>query len=146
MNNAPQYITGNWGHIFEGERSERMTRVVLDATTRKVLVLQVQRNRAAADSYGLSSRTELLDVEDSMVNANPELFDEPSAFGLEATGSLPDWATSQIEESELRVKLAELQGNLRRQVAGVLSWPNRLTKSSANLANTKVTNDDARHS
>ncbi len=110
MNNAPQYITGNWGHIFEGERSERMTRVVLDATTRKVLVLQVQRNRAAADSYELSSRTELLDVEDSMVNANPELFDEPSAFGLEATGSLPDWATSQIEESELRVKLAELQG------------------------------------
>lgn len=110
MNNAPQYITGNWGHIFEGERSERMTRVVLDATTRKVLVLQVQRNRAAADSYGLSSRTELLDVEDSMVNANSELFDEPSAFGLEATGSLPDWATSQIEESELRVKLAELQG------------------------------------
>ncbi len=110
MNNAPQYITGNWGHIFEGERSERMTRVLKDATTRKVLVLQVQRNRAAADSYGLSSRTELLDVEDSMVNANPELFDEPSAFGLEATGSLPDWATSQIEESELRVKLAELQG------------------------------------
>ena len=110
MNNTPQYITGNWGHIFEGERSERMTRVVLDATTRKVLVLQVQRNRAVADSYGLSSRTELLDVEDSMVNANPELFDDPNAFGLEATGSLPDWATSQIEESALRVKLAELQG------------------------------------
>lgn len=110
MNNAPQYITGNWGHIFEGERSERMTRVVLDATTRKVLVLQVQRNRAVADSYGLSSRTELLDVEDSMVNANPELFDDPRAFGMEATGSLPDWATSQIEELALRVKLAELQG------------------------------------
>lgn len=110
MNNAPQYITGNWGHIFEGERSERMTRVLLDSTSRKVLVLQVQRNRAVIDSYGLSTRSELLDVEDSMVNANPELFDEPSAFGMEVTGSLPDWATSQIEESALRVKLAELQG------------------------------------
>ena len=64
MSNAKQYITGNWSHIFEGERSERMTRVVLDAATPKVLVLQVQRNRTVTDSYGLSTRTELLDVED----------------------------------------------------------------------------------
>lgn len=35
MSDAPKYITGNWAHIFDGERSERMTRVVLDATTRK---------------------------------------------------------------------------------------------------------------
>ncbi|MFU5275039.1 hypothetical protein ACM7YY_09945 [Pseudomonas aeruginosa] len=110
MSNAPQYITGNWSHIFDGERSERMTRVVLDAPTQKLLVLQVQRNRAVIGSYGLSTRTELLDVEDSMVNANPELFDDPSAFGLAVTDSLPVWATSQIEESALRVKLAELQG------------------------------------
>ena len=110
MSNAPQYITGNWSHIFEGERSERMTRVVLDAATQKVLVLQVQRNRAVTDSYGHSTRTELLDVEDSMVNANAELFDDPGAFDLEVTDSMPDWATSQIEESALRIKLAELQG------------------------------------
>lgn len=110
MSNAPQYITGNWNHIFEGERSERMTRVVLDAATQKVLVLQVQRNRAMTDSYGLSTRNELLDVEDSMVNANPELFDDPSAFGLVVTDSMPDWANSQVEESVLRIKLAELQG------------------------------------
>ncbi|WP_427121532.1 hypothetical protein [Pseudomonas aeruginosa] len=109
MSNAPQYITGNWSHIFEGERSERMTRVVLDATTRKVLVLQVQRNRAVTDSYGLSTRTELLDVEDSMVNANQDLFDDPGAFDLELTDSMPDWASSQIEESALRMELAELQ-------------------------------------
>ena len=110
MSNAPQYITGNWSHIFEGERSERMTRVVLDTATQKVLVLQVQRNRAVTDSYGHSTRTEMLDVEDSMVNANPELFDDPGAFELEVTDSMPDWATSQIEESALRIKLAELQG------------------------------------
>ncbi|PBV09294.1 hypothetical protein CJU35_05425 [Pseudomonas aeruginosa] len=110
MSNAPQYITGNWSHIFEGERSERMTRVVLDATTRKVLALQIQRNRAVTDSYGLSTRTELLDVEDSMVNANQELFDDPGAFDLELTDSMPDWASSQIEESALRMELAELQG------------------------------------
>ncbi|HBP1602147.1 TPA: hypothetical protein L5U90_003249 [Pseudomonas aeruginosa] len=111
MSNAPKYITGNWGHIFDGERSERMTRVVLDATTRKVLVLQVQRNRAMTDSYGLSTRTELLDVEDSLLNANPELFDDPGAFDLEVSDSMPDWATTQIEESALRMKLAELQGD-----------------------------------
>jgi hypothetical protein len=101
MSNVPKYITGYWGHIFDGERSERMTRVVLDATTQKLLVLHVQRNRAVIDSYELSTRSELLDVEDSMINANSELFDDPNAFDLEVTASLPAWAVPHIADSSM---------------------------------------------
>lgn len=86
------YITGDWGHIFDGDQSERLTRIVIDAQSRKLIRMEVQRNRSVNNSYTEASRIEVADVEDSLVNANSEVFDTPADFGLISTNDLPDWA------------------------------------------------------
>lgn len=88
----PAYITGNWTHIFEGDKGDRATRIVIDAEARKLLKLEVLANRAHLNSYRPATRIEFEDVEDSLLNANPELFDDPAGFGLEATAEMPAWA------------------------------------------------------
>lgn len=44
------------------------------------------------DSYRLPTRIEFDDVEDSIVNANADVFDDPAEYGLELTDDLPAWA------------------------------------------------------
>ncbi|MDU8350639.1 hypothetical protein RYA05_01900 [Pseudomonas syringae pv. actinidiae] len=87
-----QFITGQWAHIFEGERHDRNTRIVLDAHSQKLVSAHVQRNMAINDSYTPASRDEIADIEDSLVNANGELFDNPNDYGLEYANTLPVWA------------------------------------------------------
>lgn len=87
-----KYIVGGWGHLFEGDKSERITMVVLDAATETLVAALVQRNRAIEDSFTPASRDEHADLEDSLINANGELFDNPADFGLEVVTELPDWA------------------------------------------------------
>ncbi|MEG0869656.1 MAG: hypothetical protein RSG77_21825 [Hafnia sp.] len=87
-----QWITGFWGHIFEGERSDRMTRIVLDPVNQKLVAAQVQRQRAMADSFSNATADEMSDLEDSLVNANGELFTTPGDYGLERVDELPEWA------------------------------------------------------
>lgn len=92
--NQQQYIVGEWSHLFPDENNDRPTRIVIDAVTQKLVRLQVQQNRAVSDSYRVATRLEVEDVEDSIVNANPEVFDAPADFGLEATNELPAWAVT----------------------------------------------------
>ncbi|KQW19738.1 MULTISPECIES: hypothetical protein [Pseudomonas] len=89
----PHYIVGSWGHLFAGEKSERMTRIVLDAHSQKLIHLSVLANRAVEDSYREGSRAEAADVEDSLLNANGELFDNPTDYGLASVSELPAWLT-----------------------------------------------------
>lgn len=90
--NQPKYIVGDWSHIFEGEKSDRPTRIVIDAQANKLIQLEVLADLADGDSYRLPTRLEFEDVADSIVNANAEVFDRPADFGLVSTDELPDWA------------------------------------------------------
>lgn len=88
-----RYISGEWSHIFGNGQGETGTRILLDADTQKLIRLDVQASRAIHDSYRAGSDDELADVQDSLVNANAELFDNPADFGLDLTYALPAWAT-----------------------------------------------------
>lgn len=88
-----KFIAGDWGHLFQGDNAERMTRILVDAANHKLIRMDVQSNRAINDSYREASREELDDVQDSLVNGNPEVFDSPEDYGLLGMDTLPDWVT-----------------------------------------------------
>lgn len=94
---TPLYIVGGWGHLFVDEKSERMTRIVLDAHSQKLIHMSVQANRAVEDSYREGSAAEFADVEDSLLNANGELFDNPVDHGLAYACELPHWLTGGFQ-------------------------------------------------
>lgn len=91
-----KYLSGNWGHIFDGEQQERMTRIVVDADAQKLVFAQVQRIRSMESSYKEAVREEMADLEDSLLNGNSELFDYPEGFGLIVTEGLPEWAANLV--------------------------------------------------
>lgn len=88
-----KYISGTWNHLFADDKCERSTRILLDASTQKLLRLDVQHNLAISDSYRQAFPDELADVEDSLLNANGDLFDTPNDYGLELIYTLPEWVT-----------------------------------------------------
>ncbi|MBM5458664.1 hypothetical protein H8F21_13925 [Pseudomonas sp. P66] len=88
----PKYLSGNWSHIFDGEEHERMTRIVVDAETKKLVFAQVQRIRSMSTSYSEAHPAEMKDLEDSILNANCEVFDDPADYGLTGTEAMPGWA------------------------------------------------------
>jgi hypothetical protein len=91
-----KYIVGGWGHLFEDDKSERITMVVLDAATETLVAALVQRNRAIEDSFTPATEAEHADLEDSLINANGELFTNPADFGLEVVSELPGWVVCAI--------------------------------------------------
>jgi hypothetical protein len=99
--NSTGFIVGPWNHIFSGETGERLTRIVLSASTHKLIHMEVQANRSILDSYRAATRDEIEDVEDSLVNANVELFDAPDDFGLEAASELPAWAVPPLAPDQI---------------------------------------------
>lgn len=92
----PALIVGTWSHLFDDDKGERLTRIVLDASNRKLIHIEVQANRAIPDSYRKPTRREFDDVVDSLVSANVELFDSPDDFGLQATKELPAWVAFKV--------------------------------------------------
>lgn len=91
-----KYLNGYWGHIFEGEEHERMTRIVIDADAQKLVFAQIQRIRSMDSSYKEAERAEMADLQDSLLNGNSELFDDPAGHGLTVTEGLPDWAANLV--------------------------------------------------
>lgn len=92
-NDQPKYIVGYWGHLFESDKDERMTRLVIDAQSHKVLRADIQANRAIGDNFREAELAELESLQQSLTGANPEVFDTPDDFGLERADDLPYWVT-----------------------------------------------------
>jgi hypothetical protein len=101
--NQPKFIVGDWSHIFEGEKSDRPTRIVIDVHANKLIQLEILADRDISDSYRLPTRLEFEDVADSIFHSNSELIDCPTDYGLVPTDSLPEWApyTSFIHDDDL---------------------------------------------
>lgn len=86
-----QFITGDWGHIFAWEKNERLTRIVVDTSSQLLVAAQVQRSEAS-DTFSQASREEMKDLQDSLVNANGEIFEQPGDYRLTVCEELPSWA------------------------------------------------------
>ncbi|MNO06902.1 hypothetical protein D3C81_2288830 [compost metagenome] len=73
-----------------------MTQIVLDAEQQQLVAARVQRDRAT-DVYTAATRDEFADLQDSLINANGELFDDPTAFALTGADELPTWAVNLVQ-------------------------------------------------
>lgn len=82
------YLTGTWEHIFVGTRQSDV-RLVFDLASNKIIAMQHVSGRG---TFSLASAEEMADVQDSIVNANPEALINPDDFGLTAVATLPEWA------------------------------------------------------
>lgn len=85
-----EFITGDWDHIFAWEKTKRATRFVIDTSSQFVVAAQVQRSEAS-DSFTEATREEMKDLQDSLVNANGEIFERPGDYGLTICEELPSW-------------------------------------------------------
>lgn len=98
----PRYVISDpdvpgqgWEHLFrEGTWDMvRKVRFVWDREKEEMVSLFVKhRGRWAEGSAG-----ELADLEDSLVNANSDVLENPKRWGLVETAEIPDWAS--LEES-----------------------------------------------
>lgn len=84
--NEKKYISGEWEHDF-GDSQQSTVRFVADVNNLKLIKLEVLGN----DGYRLASKSEFLDIEDSLLNGNDEVFDNPDDFGLKLTSEIPSW-------------------------------------------------------
>ncbi|NMX83646.1 hypothetical protein HBO10_29515 [Pseudomonas sp. WS 5503] len=89
-----KFISGTWGHIFEADEHERMTRIVIDAESQKLVFAQIQRMRSMDSSYSEACRHEMADLEESLLDANADLFNDPVGFGLITSHEIPEWAAN----------------------------------------------------
>ncbi len=90
-----RYITGNWGHIFAGSKTERDLRFVFDTTAQKVVAMQILTGRG----YENATSDAIADVQDSLLTANEDVLENPEENNLEATSELPDWSVGLVSAS-----------------------------------------------
>lgn len=91
----PSYIHGNWTHLFGPGSAETNLRILYDIKSNTLIAGQFHNNGKWTDLR----RDDLLDVEDSLKNANPESLERPADAGFQASYNLPHWA--QVTDAEV---------------------------------------------
>lgn len=86
---ARYLIAQSWGHIFEGF-GEREVRFVFDRKTGLLVSADIN-----CGVWQPASRIQRQDVQDSLVNANPEALDRPVEYGLIEADEPPEWASAR---------------------------------------------------
>lgn len=84
------YIHGTWTHLFGSGRTETAVRLVYDLREERIVAMQLLG--LPGPSFCTASQAEILDVEDSLKNANSEALSDPSEYGLARAYVLPTWA------------------------------------------------------
>ncbi len=95
MSDTDRYIvTGPyWGHIFDEEQGEVLTEWVYDIVEEKLVGAMIaDRGSLNLPKWHQAKQDELLDLEDSIKNANPDCIDNPEDWGLVRTNELPEFA------------------------------------------------------
>lgn len=90
-------FVGNWEHLFEGDRSPRMTRILINQHRNELVAVQIQFNRSMEDSFLPANEVDALDVQDSLLNAN-NVYENPEEHGLEFVTELPSWAEPALKK------------------------------------------------
>ena len=88
--------SGGWSHIWKVETDagdlidvERTCRFVLDTDQERLVHVDIDVDGTMV----LATRDEVEDLLDSLVIANPDVFDDPESCGLEVSNRLPAWCT-----------------------------------------------------
>lgn len=85
----PKFIViGDWSHIFNERTGEQDCRVVFDTDLNEVVHLHVKR----AGAWHVAKRDDMLDVGQSLKEANSEVLEDPVAAGHSVSDELPEWA------------------------------------------------------
>jgi hypothetical protein len=83
-----KYLFGTSTSTSAYTQSARDLRFVFDTQDQKIVAMQVLLGTGYVDAM----RGAMLDVEDSLLTANFEAFDNPDDFGLDFSDEMPDWA------------------------------------------------------
>jgi hypothetical protein len=87
---SKKYITGEWSHILREGEGDTICRILLDPDEVTLLRMQIM----TSDGWQSASSFEYQDLEDSLKNANAEVFDDPVGCGLSYIEGLPSWAVA----------------------------------------------------
>lgn len=88
-----------WGHIFEGGTSETMCLFAFDRQENRLVAGMVPGGFGAEGQWWTPMSARMLaDLEDSLVNANPDALSNPDDWGLSETDDLPEWASDCVAE------------------------------------------------
>jgi len=83
-------ISESWGHLFGPGRSETIVRWIYDRTTGRIIALEYWVTAVARwDQIGEAAM--LADVEDSLLNGNPEALENLEDWDL-TESDVPQWA------------------------------------------------------
>lgn len=92
------YVHGNWNHLFGSGSKETTVRLVFDTQESRIVAMQITGWPYSQDA----SLAEILDVQDSLKNANPEALEQPGDYGLARAYVLPAWAVPLVQVDQPR--------------------------------------------
>lgn len=84
------YITGEWEHVFEGQKTATTCRILIDGDKDRIVAMDIKDDDN--DAWRVASRDEIADVEDSLRHGNEEVFSSPEDFDLLIRDGAPAWA------------------------------------------------------
>lgn len=93
----PRYVIADgeseslWSHIIASETGDGEARdchFVFDTETNELITARFERN----GGLSLMSKTPFFDLEDSLLNANADALENPTAYGLRRSDTMPAWA------------------------------------------------------
>lgn len=111
------YLTGYWSHIFGGAGGEKTVRFVFSRSEHRIIAMQVP---ACGGQYVEASAAAIADVQDSLLNANPEALAAPADFDLSETHELPDWAPKDLLLKEKLDKVVDGAANFYSSLISTL--------------------------
>lgn len=88
---AGRYIVGDWSHIFADDGPSTDVRIVFDTIERRLVAMQMHTHRGYVDA----GRTQLADVQDSLLTANAHVIESPVAEGFQLAAEMPDWSAPE---------------------------------------------------
>ncbi|MBC8742753.1 hypothetical protein F6X40_40450 [Paraburkholderia sp. UCT31] len=124
-NFEPEYrylVAESWGHIFAGNHEQRVA-FVFDVKTQHITHMRIGGVAA--------NRAEMADVEDSLLNANGEAFDDPEDWGLESTDELPDWAQPTQPDEAFAIPKRHVHARVTTRVVEAFKEPTQAAEEDA---------------
>lgn len=85
---AKYLVSDGWSHLFGVGMPESLVRFVFDLEEHQITQMQIKGSLGWVPAIAI----QMEDVEDSLINANPQAFDDPEDFDCYKTSTLPQWA------------------------------------------------------
>lgn len=90
-----RYIHGDWTHLFGSGRREDIVRLVFDREEKSIVAMQIADGPFEGDFVDATA-AQIEDVQDSLMNANPDALESPADFGLSRSYEMPAWSQGLI--------------------------------------------------